>query len=470
MQLLNWGLKPRSRKFIACIVALIMFFGILGLGNPGTVYAKTEWSPPAEYFEVWQIDPENKNNKTHLVTYTIPELEQMPQVRRAYSSIDSLPAPVFTAAKGLDLIDFLESLNYDMDTVTRFKFRATDHPADRPDDGKVLPTSDLLDPDRYYFPKIQECWDEYWDDEGYNPSNPNVSGYWEEESDPHTRADQQLVRPMLGIISYQARAIESDQGKPVYLEPQFDLMDAETTLRLCYGQKDPGECITFNFLKWTYKMEVTGKRLEGAPPVVKIDSMNNTVGNDIKLTFIDDENWHNAINVVYVNDTALTRNSVYNGYTIDAGQITLGKDLFPSKGKYNIKIEAANYLAVNLKQQITGSLAPLFQYQLTPVADKGYTIGETTDGIKTMTVNPGYSGMKYFGVQVTPVKAHEGLETIVFTHWRDDAQLALAATRADFDIVPEAQAGFNVHPGDIVKASIVDQLINDADRNPVPLQ
>ncbi|HHV16193.1 MAG TPA: metallophosphoesterase, partial [Gelria sp.] len=103
-----------------------------------------------------------------------------------------------------------------------------------------------------------------------------------------------------------------------------------------------------------------------------------------------------------------------------------------------------------------------------------YTIGETSDGIKTMTVNPDYSGMKYFGVQVTPVIAHEGLETVVFTQWRDDTQLAIAAIRADFNIVqaplPEAQVGFNVQSGDIIKVCVFDQLSNDADRNPVPFQ
>jgi hypothetical protein len=46
----------------------------------------------------------------------------------------------------------------------------------------------------------------------------------------------------------------------------------------------------------------------------------------------------------------------------------------------------------------------------------------------------------------------------------------LNALRADFDVVPEAQAGFNVQLGDVVKAYLVDQLSNDPDSNPVPLQ
>ncbi|NMA63676.1 MAG: DUF1533 domain-containing protein [Syntrophomonadaceae bacterium] len=469
MHLMNRGLKPHSRKLIACMVVVIMFFGILGLGNLDSAYAKTEWSEPADHFEVWLIDSDT-GNKTHLVTYTFPELEQMPQVERAYSSTDSLPAPVFTAARGIDLIDFLESLMFDMGTVEKFKFRATDFDADNfpPNYGKVLQASDLLDPDRYYFPKIQECWDEYWDEDMENPSNTGVPGNFIDGSDEYTRAEQQLVRPMLGIISYGCRAITSDPGKPVNTEPRFDLMDGTTRLRLCYGQKYPSECITMHFLKWTYKIEVTGKRLEGAPPVVKVDSINNTVGNNANLTFIDDEDWRNAISAVYVNDTTLVRDSVYNSYTVEAGQITIGKDLFPSEGEYNIKIEADNYLDLNLKQQVIDSSAPSTQYEVTPVEDAAYTIGATPDGIRTMTVNSDYSGMKYFGVQVTPVIEHEGVETLVFNQWRDDTQLTINAIRVDFDVVQEAQAGFNVQPGDIIKVYIVDQLSNDAHRNPVP--
>jgi hypothetical protein len=135
-------------------------------------------------------------------------------------------------------------------------------------------------------------------------------------------------------------------------------------------------------------------------------------------------------------------------------------------------IKADGFQDTTLNQQILdeSALPEPSKYELTPVKDEVYTTGETPDGIMTMTVNPDYSGMKYFGIQVTWVKEHEGLETIVFTHWRDGTQLTINAIRADFDIVPKAQAGFNVESGDIIKAYIVDQLSNDADCNPVPLQ
>lgn len=109
-------------------------------------------------------------------------------------------------------------------------------------------------------------------------------------------------------------------------------------------------------------------------------------------------------------------------------------------------------------------------YTVSPQDDPAYTAGTNPDGIATMTVNAGVSGMKYFGLQIAPVMAHDGLEAVVFTHQRNGAQLSLNVTKADFDAVQTAQAGFNVQPGDVVKAYIVDDLTNDINFNPTILQ
>ncbi len=110
------------------------------------------------------------------------------------------------------------------------------------------------------------------------------------------------------------------------------------------------------------------------------------------------------------------------------------------------------------------------KYTVNPMEDGSvYEVGETGE-IKTMTVNTGVSGLKYFGAQITPVVGHEGEEVVVFTHLRDGVQLSLNATKADFDLVDEAQAGFNVQAGDVVKVYIVDDLTNDENHNPTVLQ
>ena len=110
------------------------------------------------------------------------------------------------------------------------------------------------------------------------------------------------------------------------------------------------------------------------------------------------------------------------------------------------------------------------QYNIVPATNSLYTIGVTKDGIKTMTINDGNSGLKYFTVSVEPVKANEGTETIVFTHLREDVQLGLNATIADFDKENTPQPGFNVNPGDVIKVYIVDQLTNDIDQMPIVFQ
>jgi len=110
------------------------------------------------------------------------------------------------------------------------------------------------------------------------------------------------------------------------------------------------------------------------------------------------------------------------------------------------------------------------KYDITPGEDDAYTIGETADGIATMTVNSGVSGFGYFAAGIGAVVSHSGEETVVFTHTRDGSQIGLNATRADFDEIGTAQAGFNVQPGDVVKVYIVDELSNAVEHNPVVLQ
>jgi DMSO/TMAO reductase YedYZ molybdopterin-dependent catalytic subunit len=109
-------------------------------------------------------------------------------------------------------------------------------------------------------------------------------------------------------------------------------------------------------------------------------------------------------------------------------------------------------------------------YTVSPVADAAYTAGTNPDGINTMTVNTGVSGFKYFTVDIEPVASHSGDETVVFTHLRNGIQLQINSTRADFDEVDIAQAGFNVQSGDVIKVYIVDELTNATDHNPVILQ
>lgn len=112
---------------------------------------------------------------------------------------------------------------------------------------------------------------------------------------------------------------------------------------------------------------------------------------------------------------------------------------------------------------------PLYKITLDET-DPAFIPGSTGEGIRTMTVNPGISGFYYFTAGITPLVSHSGDETVVFTHFRDNNQLGLNATRADFDIIDTTQAGFNVEAGDVIKVYIVDELTNLPEHNPVILQ
>jgi len=99
-----------------------------------------------------------------------------------------------------------------------------------------------------------------------------------------------------------------------------------------------------------------------------------------------------------------------------------------------------------------------------------FTLGVTPEGIFTLTAESGISGFKDLRVAVASLAAHDGEETIIFAHFRKESQLQINSTRADFDQVTTAQAGFNVAAGDVIKIYVVDELTNADDHNPVILQ
>jgi len=109
-------------------------------------------------------------------------------------------------------------------------------------------------------------------------------------------------------------------------------------------------------------------------------------------------------------------------------------------------------------------------YQINDEGDTDFTPGVTTEGIFTLTAKSGVWGFKNFVVLVTTLASHDGEETIVFAHFRNGSQLQINSTRADFDQVTTAQAGFNVAAGDVIKIYVVDELTNADDHNPVILQ
>jgi len=234
VQLIKFGASPNAKTRAAILVIFLLIFSIAGMIRSDTAMAKTEYSDPATSLTVVLND---EGEVFELATYSISELESMPQVQREYSSIDRMPAPVFTAGKGLDLATFLSSQGIDLNSISYCRFYATDNIV------KKLDRNVLFDRAGYYFPKIVECWDTDWDE--------NSNSYIDVQK---VSAGAVPVVPMLAITSSQGRWLD---------KPDWNNLDGSTCLRLCLGQIAPEECITMNFVRWVYKIEVFGKLQSG---------------------------------------------------------------------------------------------------------------------------------------------------------------------------------------------------------------
>lgn len=230
----RWGLKPDLTIRAVLLTIFLALFILMGMLNPNRAAAKTEFSDPADKLTVVLND---NGVAFELATYTISELEKMPQVQREYSSIDRMPAPVFTAGKGIDLESFLSGHGIDISSISHCRFYATD------DLVKKLDRNMLFDRTGYYFPQIVACWDTDWDEE--------TNRYTDVEK---VSAGAAPVKTMLAITSSQGRWLDS---------PDWGNLDGSTCLRLCLGQVSPDECITMNFVRWVYKIEVFGKLRTG---------------------------------------------------------------------------------------------------------------------------------------------------------------------------------------------------------------
>lgn len=145
----------------------------------------------------------------------------------------------------------------------------------------------------------------------------------------------------------------------------------------------------------------------------------------------------------------------------------------PNKtGTFSVKVRV--YDGKNKRAEKTYSLtvnspSETGKYQIVPDTDNAYTVS-TEDGFTTLKISSDVSGFRYVDVVITPIIAHEGNETVVFTHTRNGEQIGVSFNKADFDITGTAGVGFNVQAGDAIKIYVVDELSNDPNINPVLLQ
>ncbi len=155
-------------------------------------------------------------------------------------------------------------------------------------------------------------------------------------------------------------------------------------------------------------------------------------------------------------------------------RLAAGSLKYTTDGESYTEIKENSFTMPASDVTITGRFESIYQYTVNPQEDAAvYEIGQTTDGIKIVTVKDDIEGLTYFKVDIASSgEKHEGKETAVFVHFRDGKQLSINTTVADFDIetLNEAAAGFNVKAGDVVKVYLVDELTNDDNVNPIVLQ
>lgn len=210
------------------------------------------------------------------------------------------------------------------------------------------------------------------------------------------------------------------------------------------------------------------------PPDLTADSTNNVLSQAVDISFLDDY-WRNFISGVKVNDVPLSSDQ----YQVTAGNIQIAPAVFTAPGEYTITVLAPsavkpdntndNYSVYSYSDAVVEQtiLAPV--YSVTVKTDAAYTAGDS-DGIKTMTVNDGVSGFKYFSINTTPVAPYAQDVVAVFVQRRNNSQIAISAPSVSCANPSTAKAGFNVQPGDVIEAYIVDDLTNDVNRNPIILQ
>lgn len=322
VQFMGSGLKRRGQSVVGLLIIVMLLFGFFGAADSDIACAKTDYSPPATELKVTL----NDNGKVReLATFTISELQQMSQVQAAYSSMDRMPAPNITAAQGIMLKDFLKRLNVDIDSIEKFKFKATD--------GYVMKITkdELMDTPRYYFPKINECFDQ----ETYPEFKAGAE-------DGKTR-----VEPMLALQSYQERFLD---------RPEYGQMDGTTTIRLCLGQQTVSECTNYKMVRWMQEMEITGS-LEASAYTGKVE-LSTPIGGQVYQAGVDMKIEGTASNLqnVTINVIAPDGHTAYTAKNIEvvsgafSTDFTLENDM--AAGSYTIKVSAGQ-LATDYTRSFT---------------------------------------------------------------------------------------------------------------------
>ncbi|MFA5383948.1 MAG: S-layer homology domain-containing protein [Eubacteriales bacterium] len=232
---------PKTKSIFYGLTLLIMMFSLICLVMPGLAVAA---GTPATSLTV-------KLNNNTVATYSISDLQNMTQVTQGYSSIDSMPAPCMTAARGVKVTDILTNAGIDVSSVNNIIFKSTDGYSVQ------LTKQYLLNTVRYYYPNLTTNWDDANQKVGAGTLDGGVQ-----------------VEPILALVSYYKRFDPA---------PGFNLMDNANALRLCFGQ-DPNninEVTSNRFAKWVNEIDVDGNLLPETTVTLNLSKNNAAAGDSV---------------------------------------------------------------------------------------------------------------------------------------------------------------------------------------------
>jgi chitodextrinase len=286
--------------FLTYFFVLAALSGILWSLSPGIAGAT---NTVGEKTNSLTITVNDNGTVTTAATLSIGDLQSMNQVRYTYSSVDNGTEVLFYATEGVLLTDILAGANIDLNNISKFTFTATDSYS------RTLAMEYLLDTPRYYYPEMAN-----------NLSTQNAV----------------LVQPILAL-----KSMEFDDKYQL----DFNLIDDYYSARLFFGQTEQDLVCNKNYVKWTNHIEVFTKPASAQPPALSADMVNNSAGQPVTLTFLDDPAWRAVIS-----DVTVDGSSVSGKYTVGAGTITIDGSVFGSEKDYAVVIKAEGYLDAAVTQ------------------------------------------------------------------------------------------------------------------------
>lgn len=165
-----------------------------------------------------------------IARFTLDELEAMKQIEQKFSSVDPMPAPSITLAKGVLLDELLRQANIDMAQIDRIKLTSGDGWV------KIFTRESLLESSHYFFPDIVTAWE---------ISSPNPP-----EFIPNAERNKKAVQPMLALSYFQERFNS---------EPDWSKLNSSEGIKFCYGQQNIEDNVMINYGKYIKGIELTLK-------------------------------------------------------------------------------------------------------------------------------------------------------------------------------------------------------------------